>query len=132
MIAYIDRHKERYGVEPICAHLPIAPQTYHDRKRRPPSHRALRDARLEEEIRRVHRENFGVYGARKVWRQLNREGLPVARCTVRRLMRRMGLRGAVRGKTRRTTSPTSTLPGRPTWSTGTSPRSAPRSCGWPI
>jgi len=103
MIAYIDEEKDRFGVEPICAHLPIAPATYHDRKRRPPSRRALRDAELEAEIRRVFDHNFGVYGARKVWRQLRREGHPVARCTVERLMRKMGLAGAVRGKTGRTT-----------------------------
>jgi len=65
MIAYIDEKKDRFGVEPICAHLPIAPATYHDRKRRPPSRRALRDAELEAEIRRVFDDNFGVYGARK-------------------------------------------------------------------
>ena len=110
MIAYIDEKKDRFGVEPICAHLPIAPATYHDRKRRPPSRRALRDAELEAEIRRVFDDNFGVYGARKVWRQLRREGHPVARCTVERLMRKMSLAGAVRGKTRRTTIPDDAAP----------------------
>jgi putative transposase len=73
MIAYIDRHKE-HGVEPICRVLPIAPSTYHAAKRRPPSARARRDEELKAEITRVHRDNFGVYGARKVWRQLGREG----------------------------------------------------------
>lgn len=110
MIAYIDEKKDRFGVEPICAHLPIAPATYHDRKRRPPSRRALRDAELEAEIRRVFDDNFGVYGARKVWRQLRREGHPVARCTVERLMRKMSIAGAVRGKTRRTTIPDDAAP----------------------
>jgi putative transposase len=85
--------------------LPIAPSTYYDAKRRPPSARALRDANLKEKIRRVHAENFSVYGARKVWRQLLRDRTQVARCTVERLMRDLGLRGAVRGKTRRTTIP---------------------------
>jgi len=110
MIAYIDEKKDRFGVEPICAHLPIAPATYYDRKRRPPSRRALRDAELEAEIRRVFDDNFGVYGARKVWRQLRREGHPVARCTVERLMRKTSLAGAVRGKTRRTTIPDDAAP----------------------
>ena len=85
MIAYIDGHKDRYGVEPICRVLPIAPSTYYAAKRRLPSASALRDEKLKVDIRRVHEENFGVYGARKVWRQLGREGTVVARCTVERL-----------------------------------------------
>ena len=108
MIAFIDDHRASHGVEPICRVLPIAPSTYHahvaarcDPARR--SARARRDAELRPAIARVHAENFGVYGARKVWRQLRREGGAVARCTVERLMRAMGLRGAVRGKTVRTT-----------------------------
>lgn len=105
MIAYIDEHKERFGVEPICKHLPIAPSTYYDTKQRPPSARQQRDEQLKVEIRRVHAVNFGVYGARKVWRQLNREGISVARCTVERLMMEMGLEGVRRGKKRRTTVP---------------------------
>jgi putative transposase len=105
MIAYIDQHKHRYGVEPICRVLPIAPSTYHAAQRRPASARAVRDRQLKAEIVRVHAEHFGVYGARKVWRQLHREGIAVARCTVERLMGELGLRGAVRGKTRRTTTP---------------------------
>jgi putative transposase len=108
MIAFIDDHREAYGVEPICRLLPIAPSTYHARvaQRVDPakaSPRARQDLVLVEQIRRVHEANFGVYGARKVWRQLGREGTAVARCTVERLMRRMGLRGAVRGKETRTT-----------------------------
>jgi transposase InsO family protein len=108
MIAFIDDHREVYGVEPICRVLPIAPSTYHARvaQRADParaSPRARRDPVLIERIRRVHDANFGVYGARKVWRQLGREGVAVARCTVERLMRRTGLRGAVRGKEVRTT-----------------------------
>jgi len=105
MIAYIDEHRDRCGVEPICAHLPIAPSTYFDAKRRPPSARSLRDEELKRQITRVHEDNFGVYGARKVWRQLHREGIRVARCTVERLMRELGLEGVRRGKTRRTTIP---------------------------
>jgi putative transposase len=105
MTAYIDENKDRYGVEPICEQLPIAPSTYYETKNRPPSRRALSDAELEVEIRRVYEANFSCYGARKVWRQLLREGRRVARCTVERLMRQRGLQGAVRGKTRRTTIP---------------------------
>jgi putative transposase len=105
MIAYIDGHKDRFGVEPICRVLPIAPSTYYAAKNRPPSARALRDEELKAEIGRVHGEHFGVYGARKVWRQLHREGISVARCTVERLMGELGLQGVRRGKTRPTTTP---------------------------
>lgn len=108
MLAFIDQYRDRYGVEPICRVLPIAPSTYYthqvralDPARRP--RRAQRDARLKSEIRRVWDENFQVYGVRKVWRQLRREGLDVARCTVARLMRTMGLRGVVRGRQVKTT-----------------------------
>jgi putative transposase len=108
MIAFIDDQREVYGVEPICGMLRIAPSTYHAHvaRRTDParaSPRARQDLVLMEQIRRVHEANFGVYGARKVWRQLAREDTVVARCTVERLMRRMGLRGAVRGKETRTT-----------------------------
>ena len=108
MIAFIDAHREAHGVEPICKVLPIAPSTYraHAARRRDPgkaSHRARREMNLREKIRRVFDENFQVYGVRKVWRQLIREGDSVARCTVARLMRGMGLRGAVRGKPIKTT-----------------------------
>ena len=95
MIAYIDRHKDRFGVEPICRVLPIAPSTYSHAIGRPSSARAVRDAKLKAEIARVHAEHFGVYGARKVWRQLHREGVVVARCTVERLMGELGLEGVV-------------------------------------
>ena len=108
MIAFIDEHRAIHGVEPICRVLPIAPSTYHAHAARCAdpgklSARAQRDATLRIEIRRVYEENFRVYGVRKVWRQLLREGIAVARCTVARLMRRMGLQGVVRGKTVRTT-----------------------------
>jgi transposase InsO family protein len=104
MIAYIDAHKERFGVEPICEQLPIAPSTYYAARSRPPSARAMRDEGLKPEIQRVHRDNFGVYGARKVWLQLGREGIPVARCTVARLMSTLGLRGVRRGAFKVTTT----------------------------
>jgi putative transposase len=108
MIAFIDAHRAVYGVEPICRVLPIAPSTYCAHAARRADHgklpaRARSDARLQVEIRRVFEENFRVYGVRKVWRQLGREGIAVARCTVARLMRTMGLQGAVRGKPVRTT-----------------------------
>ena len=108
MIAFIDDHRQAYGVEPICRVLPIAPSTYHAHlaRRADPSRlpdRLRRDADLKVEIRRVFEENFRVYGVRKVWRQLRREGFSAARCTVARLMRDMGLRGAIRGKPLRTT-----------------------------
>jgi putative transposase len=108
MKAFIDEHREVYGVEPICRVLPIAPSTYHEHAarqanpdRRPARER--RDAALSQEIRRVFVANFGVYGVRKVWRQMQREGIAVARCTVARLMRQMGLQGVVRGKSVKTT-----------------------------
>ena len=115
MIAFIDDHRQAYGVEPICRVLPIAPSTYHAHaaKRADPSRlpeRVRRDADLKVEIRRVFEENFRVYGVRKVWRQLRREGFSVARCTVARLMRNMGLRGAIRGKPLRTTIRDKTAP----------------------
>jgi transposase InsO family protein len=108
MVAFIDAQRAEHGVEPICEQLPIAPSTYYEYKAReadperlPP--RCKRDQVLISEIRRVYEENFGVYGARKVWRQLRREAFEVARCTVERLMRVLGLQGAVRGRKWRTT-----------------------------
>jgi putative transposase len=108
MIAFIDDHREAYGVEPICKVLPIAPSTYHEHaaKRADPaklSARAKRDVSLKVQIRRVFAENFEVYGVRKVWRQLKREGFDIARCTVERLMRSLGLHGVIRGKPVKTT-----------------------------
>jgi transposase InsO family protein len=107
-MAFIDAHRAEHGVEPICEQLPIAPSSYYEHKAReadpgrlPP--RRQRERALVPEIRRVHEENFGVYGARKVWRQLGREEIVVARCTVERLMRSMGLAGVVRGRKCRTT-----------------------------
>jgi transposase InsO family protein len=108
MIAFIDDQRAVHGVEPICKVLPIAPSTYHahNAKRRDPlrlSARARRDLALRVEVRRVFDANYRVYGVRKVWRQLQREGFDVARCTVARLMRAMGLAGVIRGKPVRTT-----------------------------
>ena len=108
MIAFIDEHRGVYGVEPICRVLPVAPSTYHEHvvQRRDPSRlsgRAQRDEALKPEVMRVFAENFSVYGVRKVWRQMQREGFDVARCTVQRLMRELGLQGVIRGKPVRTT-----------------------------
>jgi putative transposase len=114
MVSFIDEHRGAYGVEPICAVLPIAPSTYYEYKARdrdptrlPP--RVQRDAALRGEISRVWDENFQVYGVRKVWRQLLREDVVVARCTVSRLMRDLGLRGVVRGRRCKTTIPDTAL-----------------------
>ncbi len=92
--------------------MPIAPSTYYDQARREPSRRELRDDALKEHIKRVHAANYSVYGARKVWLALNREGIPVARCTVERLMADLGLSGTTRGKARKTTiaDPTAARP----------------------
>ncbi|MEO1329179.1 MAG: IS3 family transposase [Pseudomonadota bacterium] len=114
MIAFIDKNRSTYGVEPICRVLPIAPSTYyeHAARRREPDRRPAREKRdetLSAEIQRIWDENFSVYGARKIWRQLKRDGDrelgEVARCTVERLMRRLGIAGAVRGKRIKTTRP---------------------------
>jgi putative transposase len=103
MVAFIDQHRDTYGVEPICAILPIAPSTYFLRKAQQQdattrSARAQRDDELRAAIQRVWDEHEQVYGPRKVWRQLRREKIEVARCTVERLMRGLGLRGTSRGR----------------------------------
>ena len=114
MVEFITAHRATYGVEPICAVLPIAPSTYYrvraqasDPTRRPA--RAQRDAKLRAEIRRVYDAGHQVYGARKVWRQLRREAIAAPRCAVERLMRAMDLRGVVRGQAPRTTTPAATV-----------------------
>ncbi len=118
MIDFIEERRQMYGVEPICAVLPIAPSTYYEHRcrRRVParrSNRAKTDEVLRVEIRRVFTENFEVYGAEKIWRQLRREGIAVARCTVERLMRQMGLCGAVRGRAFKMTTVTNEEAVRP-------------------
>jgi putative transposase len=107
-VRFIDAHKGRFGVAPICRvlsehGLKIAPSTYYDAKDKPASNRTLRDEELKVHIVRVHATNYGVYGPRKVWLQLNREGIEVARCTVERLMKDLGLQGIRRGKKWKTT-----------------------------
>jgi len=118
MMDFIEAHRDHYGVEPICSVLPIAPSTYyrqrlHQREpaRRPP--RAQRDARLKLQIQRVWDEHHQVYGPRKIWRQLRRDQVDVARCTVERLMRELGLRGAVRGRAWTTTTHAAAADHRP-------------------
>ncbi|MCT8992338.1 MULTISPECIES: IS3 family transposase [Alphaproteobacteria] len=110
MVGFIDAHRDAHGVEPICDVLPIAPATYYDHlaKRADParlSDRAKRDEALRPEIRRVFEDNWSVYGLRKVWHQLRREGFDIARCTVARLMKDMGIQGIIRGKPHKTTIP---------------------------
>ena len=114
MTSFIDTHREQYGVEPICRELPIAPSTYYESKARDADRsgqpaRAHCDAQLHEPIARVWEENYRMYGVRKVWRQLQREGIAVARCTVARLMPELGLRAVVRGPRVKTTTRVSTL-----------------------
>ncbi|PWJ46440.1 putative transposase [Quadrisphaera granulorum] len=110
MVAFIDDHRQEFGVEPICTVLTkagaqIAPSTYYAAKTRAPSARAVRDEALKVDIVRLYEANLGVYGARKIWRALHREGVEVARCTVERLMGDLGLVGVVRGRRTRTTVP---------------------------
>jgi putative transposase len=108
-VTFVDEHKRRWGVEPICRVLQVAPATYYAATTRPPSARQTRDDQLQAEITRIWTEHLGVYGADKGWAQLKREGFRGARCTVERLMRELGLRGVVRGKQRvRTTIPDDT------------------------
>jgi transposase InsO family protein len=137
MVAFIDAHRETYGVEPICAMLPIAPSSYYERKARQadPTRlpaRAPPEARLRPEIERVWRTHRRVYGAKKVWKQLHRETIPVARCTVARLMRELGLRAScgADGSRRRSPMPWRTVRG--TWWSATSARRGRISCGWRI
>lgn len=114
MIGFIDDHRAEYGVEPICRVLPIAPSTFYEHlavARDPDraSDRAKRDEVLRREVQRVWDQNFKVYGVRKVWHQMRREGFDVARCTVERLMRQLGIQGVIRGKAQKTTRPDKAL-----------------------
>ena len=113
IVGYIDEHKDRLGVEPICKVLQVAPSTYYPAKMRPPSARSLRDADTTAVIKKVHAENYGVYGINKIHAELNRRGHRVARCTVHRLMRAAGLRGITRAKGPRTTVPGAAVDTRP-------------------
>ena len=110
MTRYIDANRVRFGVEPICTALQVAPSTYYAARHRPPSARRIRDEALKLKLKQVHAAHFGVYGVRKLWHQLQREGTTVARCTVERLMRDQGLAGVVRGRRHRTTVTDKTVP----------------------
>ena len=134
MIGFIDDQREAFGVEPICKLLPIAPSTYYDTVAKRTdvdrlSVRARRDVGLKIEIGRVFDANYRVYGVRKVWRQLQREGFEVARCTVARLMKTMGLQGIIRGKPVRTTVSEKPFHARSTRSTASSMLLLPTGCG---
>ena len=137
MTAFVDENREECGVEPICDELPIAPSTYweHKRREREPERRSARcrrDRELRSQIRRVWESNFGVYGARKVWRLLHREGVGVARCTVERLMRQEGLKGGwSEAKRSVRPSPTTARPDPPIWSTAASTRTVRTGFGSP-
>jgi putative transposase len=97
MTRFVDAHRDRFGVEPICGVLQAAPSTYYAARQRSPSARQVRDEALKVKIQHVHAEEFGVYGARKLWRQLLREGIPVARCTVKSRQVGNAGDGALRG-----------------------------------
>ena len=105
MTRFIDEHRERLGVGPICRELEVSESAYYRRRRAAPSARARRDVALTERIRAAHERSHGTYGAWRIWKHLGREGSPVARCTVERLMRAEGLQGVIKGRTRRTTIP---------------------------
>jgi putative transposase len=102
---FIDSHRDQFGVEPICGVLQVAPSTYYAHKARPPSAPTVADERLKAEVKRVWDDNFQVYGAEKLWRQLGREGIRVGRDHVARLLRKLGIGGVVRGGKRPTTTP---------------------------
>jgi putative transposase len=110
MTRFIDEQRVTHGVEPICRTLAIAPSSYYAAKTRAPSARAVRDATRKADISRIHAGNYAVYGARKLWHALHREGIEIGRDQVGRLMRGLGLTGVVRGKVRRTTVPSELSP----------------------
>ena len=105
MSAFVDEHRDRFGVEPICREIEASASAYRARRIRPPSARAVRDVYLLSGIRRVHEGSDGVYGQFKIWEELNDEGVAVARCTVERLMRKAGIEGCSNGKVQVTTRP---------------------------
>jgi putative transposase len=131
MTRYIDAHKEKFGVEPICRVLQFAPATYYAANRRQPSPRQIRDAWLKTEIQRIWTEHRRIYGADKVWAQLKRERIQAARCTVERLMHELGIRGVVRGKViRAPPGRMRRLRRRRIWSIGASAPRRPTASGW--
>lgn len=129
-MSFITDRRERWGVELICKVLQFAPSTYYAAMTRPASARQLRDEQLKREIQRVWDENRSVYGADKVWLQLRREGIHIARCSVERLMRALGIRGVVRGKTFVRTTLPAALCALQTWWSAAFRLPAQTSCGW--
>jgi transposase InsO family protein len=126
----IDACRDRFGVEPICRVFKVPTSSYYAAKQRQPSPRQQRDDQLKVEIRRIWDANYQVYGARKVWRQLHRDGIGVARSTVERLMRQLGLKGVVRGRpSARRPRPSRLGHDRPTWSSAGSPHRPPTGYG---
>src|SRR6266536_34203 len=127
----LDAHRDRFGVEPICRTLQVAPSSYYAHKARPPSARAVADEQLKVEIRRVWDDNFQVYGAEKLWRQLGREAIQIGRDRVARLMRTLGIRGSCAAPSGPPPPPPMLTSAPPTSSTATSPRRRPTACGSP-
>jgi putative transposase len=131
-VSFINKHRESFGVEPICDVLQVAPSTYYAAVSRPPSTRQMEDEKLTVELLRVFEENQQVYGAEKLWTQMNREGIAVGRDRVARLMRAEGLAGEVRGKVWRTTFPSQRQRrDQRIWSIASSKPRLPIGCGWP-
>jgi putative transposase len=128
---FVDTHREEFGVEPICHALEVAPSSYYAHKHRPPSARAIRDQQLKVEIMRVYNDNFQVYGAEKIWRQLGREGIQTGRDHVARLMRQLGSVGWCAASHGAPPPPPSPGSAPLTWSTACSPRRRPTACGSP-
>jgi putative transposase len=133
MSVFIDEHRDAFGVEPICRVLAVAPSTYYavKQREREPSARALRDAELLVQIRRIYEQSKGLYGARKVWWQLQHDGIAAARCTVERLMHQRVWRASDAGASGAPRSPTSGRAGRPISSSATSAPTHPTSSGSP-
>jgi putative transposase len=130
-VKFIKVHRAHWGIEPICTALQVAPSTYYAAVSRQASARQRSDERLKTEIGRVHRDNFGVYGIDKVWRQLDREGIKIGRDRVARLMDDLELSGVYVGRRSAPRFQMRSARGRPTWSNATSPQPHRVRCGWP-
>ncbi len=131
MTRFIDEHRERLGVGPICRELEVSESAYYRRRRDAPSPRARRDVALAEKIRAAHERSRGTYGAWRIWKHLNRGNVPIARCTVERLMRAQGLQGVIKGQARCTTTPGRAAIPAADLVPASSPPIDPMSCGWP-
>jgi len=131
MIAFIDEHKDAYGVEPICRELPIAPSTYYAARSRPPSARAIEDEELKAKILEVYKQNYEVYGVEKIWIALRRTGVDVGRDREARLMGALGIEGLTRARSLAPPSRRRPHNAPMTWSNAISPPLAPTASGWP-